>query len=61
MNRRWIFVERDGQPPQEVKADPAHTDRQVRNLRAAGYTVPVLDEDERIQMGLIAQQLRDLP
>jgi hypothetical protein len=54
-----MFVERDGQPPQEVRVDPAHIDRQVRDLRAQGYTVTVLDEDERIRMGLIAQQLRD--
>jgi len=58
VDRKWIFVERDGQPPREVKVDPAHIDLQVRDLRAEGYTVTVLDEDERIQMGLIAQQLR---
>lgn len=57
MSKLFMFVERDGQPPQEVPVDPAHVDRQVRDLRAAGWTVTVVDEDERIDYGRLSQRL----
>jgi len=57
MSRKYMFATRDGKAT-EVKVDPAHIGRQARDLEAAGYTVTVLDEDERIRMGIIAQQLR---
>lgn len=60
MAKRYMFAERDGKAT-EVKIDPRHLDRQIRDLQAAGYTVTVLDQDERITFGLIAQQLRSTP
>ncbi len=41
----------------EVAIDPAHRDRQVRDLRAAGLSVSILDEDERIRFGILSQNL----
>lgn len=43
----------------EIKVDPKHLDRQVRDERRAGRVPVVLDEDERIRYGQLAQQLRD--
>ncbi|MFY1703944.1 hypothetical protein ACN28G_19780 [Micromonospora sp. WMMA1923] len=42
----------------EVKVDPKHFDKQLREERAKGRTITILDEDERIRYGLMTQQLR---
>lgn len=52
-----MFVECVGVAPREVPVDPSNVDRQVRDLRAEGWTVTVVDEDERIRYGLLAQQI----
>ncbi|MEH0972991.1 hypothetical protein [Micromonospora sp. CPCC 205546] len=59
MARKFIFATDPNGRSHEVKADPKHIDRQKRDLERAGNEVVVLDEDERIRMGLIAQQLRN--
>jgi hypothetical protein len=41
----------------QLKADPANLERQVREHRAAGREVSVLDDDDRIRFGLLTRQL----
>lgn len=53
---KHMFASRDGKST-EVKVDPAHIDRQKRDLKAQGYDVTVMGEDERIRMGRLAQQI----
>lgn len=53
-----MFATRDGRSI-EIKVDPAHMARQQRDLEAQGYSVTILDEDERITMGGIANWLRE--
>jgi hypothetical protein len=56
MTKLYMFItDRDGYS-REVPVDPAHLDRQRRDYEAAGYTVVILDEDERIKFGLLTQQ-----
>ncbi|MEV4515156.1 hypothetical protein AB0K00_40125 [Dactylosporangium sp. NPDC049525] len=57
MAEYYMFATRDGRFT-EVKVDPAHIERQQRDLEAQGYSVTVLDQDERIKMGCIANWLR---
>jgi hypothetical protein len=58
MSKKYMFAENnDGS--HEVNVDPAHLLRQKRDLESQGWTVTVLDEDERIKYGLIAQQMRN--
>ncbi|MEU7908988.1 hypothetical protein [Actinoplanes sp. NPDC049118] len=59
MSKKYMFAE-DENGTHEVKVDPAHMVRQKRQLEAQGWTVTILDEDERIWNGQIAKQLRDL-
>jgi hypothetical protein len=59
MGKKYLFATGKDGKSHEVKVDPAHLDRQTRDLTAAGYELRILDEDERIRMGLIAQQLRN--
>jgi hypothetical protein len=53
-----MFVERDDQPPREVRVDSAHMLRQAAELRRRRWTASILDEDERILMGQFAARLR---
>jgi hypothetical protein len=57
MKKLYMFLTDAHGDSREVPVDPAHLDRQTRDYEAAGYTVTVLDEDERINYGLLAQQL----
>ncbi|MGC5321712.1 hypothetical protein ACPXB5_23580 [Micromonospora arida] len=59
MARKFMFATDQNGRSHEVKVDPKHLDRQKRDLERCGNTVVVLDEDERIRMGLIAQQLHN--
>lgn len=59
MTRYHIFATGSDGEVHQVKADPAHLDRQQRDLEAAGYSVTILDDDERIRYGQIAQGLRE--
>lgn len=43
----------------EVKVDPKHIGKQVAEHKAAGRDVVVMDDDERIKYGLIAQRIAD--
>jgi hypothetical protein len=52
-----MFAEDANGKAHEVKVDPAHVDRQARDLRAAGHDVVVMGEDERIAMGQLAQRI----
>ncbi|QOC90247.1 hypothetical protein [Micromonospora craniellae] len=59
MGRKYLFSEDSNGRAREVKVDPKHLDKQIREERAAGRTPTVLDEDERIRFGQLAQNLRD--
>ncbi|MGC5032223.1 hypothetical protein [Micromonospora sp. DT229] len=59
MGKKYLFSEDSNGRTREVKVDPKHLDKQIREERAAGRTPTVLDEDERIRFGLLAQKLRD--
>ncbi|MFF0720446.1 hypothetical protein [Micromonospora sp. NPDC003816] len=56
MGRTYLFSEDANGRSREIKVDPKHLDRQVRDERAAGRTPTVLDEDERIRFGLLSQR-----
>jgi hypothetical protein len=58
VDKYYMFATRDGRSI-EIKVDPAHMARQQRDLEAQGYSVTILDEDERITMGGIANWLRE--
>lgn len=58
MTRYTIFATRDGQVTQ-LKGDPANLERQQRDLERDGYSVTILDDDERIRYGQIAAKLRE--
>ncbi|WFE46364.1 hypothetical protein [Verrucosispora sp. WMMD1129] len=58
MGRTYLFSEDSNGRVREVKVDPKHLDKQIREERAAGRTPTVLDEDERIRFGQLAQKLR---
>ncbi|GAA3271296.1 hypothetical protein Dvina_45045 [Dactylosporangium vinaceum] len=59
MTRYTIFAtDKDGNV-KTLKGDPAHLDKQQRDLKASGYSVTILDDEERIRYGLLAQQLRN--
>lgn len=54
MGKKFMFVTDKSGRSTEVKVDPKHIDRQVREHKAAGREVTVMTEDERIQAGLNA-------
>ncbi|TCB89259.1 hypothetical protein E0H26_28135 [Micromonospora zingiberis] len=56
MGRKFLFSEDANGRSREIKVDPKHIDRQIRDERAAGRTPTVLDEDERIRFGRLSQQ-----
>jgi hypothetical protein len=56
MSKQYMFASRGGKAT-EVKVDPAQLDRQIRDLKAQGYDVTVLTEDERIRYGQLTQAL----
>lgn len=58
MSKLYMFIETAEGKSTEVKVDPKNLHRQVRDLRAQGYTVTVVDEDERIFYGQLAKRLR---
>lgn len=58
MGKKYLFSEDANGRSREIKVDPKHLDRQIRDERAAGRTPTVLTEDERIRYGLLSQQLR---
>ncbi|MBQ1051683.1 hypothetical protein KBX50_24850 [Micromonospora sp. C51] len=58
MGRTYLFSEDSNGRVREVKVDPKHLDKQIREERAAGRIPTVLDEDERIRFGQLAQKLR---
>lgn len=53
-----MLVEDGRNRPRRVNVDPANMARQKADLERRGYTVNILDEDELIYFGLLAQQLR---
>ncbi|MDG4790247.1 hypothetical protein O7626_30725 [Micromonospora sp. WMMD1102] len=57
MRKLFMFAETDTSV-REVRVDPANIDRQKRDLEALGYHVSIIDEDERIRYGLLAQKLK---
>lgn len=58
MGRLYMFVTGTDGKTRELPIDPLNLDRQVREHRAAGREVTVLDEDERIEFGRLAEQVR---
>ncbi|MET7945213.1 hypothetical protein [Micromonospora sp. NPDC005324] len=56
MGKKYLFSEDSNGRSREIKVDPKHLDRQIREERAAGRTPTVLDEDERIRFGRLSQQ-----
>ncbi|MCL7459896.1 hypothetical protein M8I35_22225 [Micromonospora sp. MSM11] len=58
MGRKYLFSEDSNGNSREIAVDPKHLDRQMRDERAAGRIPTVLDEDERIRFGLLAQQFK---
>ncbi|MBG6068156.1 hypothetical protein [Micromonospora ureilytica] len=59
MGKKYLFSEDTTGRVREVKVDPKHLDKQLREERAAGRTPTVLDEDDRIRFGLLGNKLRD--
>ncbi|SCE73414.1 hypothetical protein [Micromonospora chokoriensis] len=59
MGKKYLFSEDTNGRVHEVKVDPKHLDKQLREERAAGRTPTVLDEDDRIRFGLLGKKLRD--
>ncbi|WFE37986.1 hypothetical protein [Micromonospora sp. WMMD998] len=59
MGRKYLFSEDADGRVREVKVDPRHLDKQLREERAAGRTPTVLDEDERILFGQLVNGLND--
>ncbi|MEU4554010.1 hypothetical protein [Micromonospora violae] len=59
MGKKYLFSEDTNGRVCEVKVDPKHLDKQLREERAAGRTPTVLDEDDRIRFGLLANKLRN--
>lgn len=57
MARKHLFVTGTDGKTRELPVDGKHLDRQVRDHRNAGREVTVLDEDERIRYGLLAEQV----
>ncbi|MEU7612317.1 hypothetical protein [Micromonospora sp. NPDC049204] len=58
MGKKYLFSEDSNGRVREVKVDPKHLDKQLGEERAAGRTPTVLDEDDRIRFGLIANNLK---
>lgn len=57
MGRKYLFTTDPATgESRELKVDPAHVDRQMRDERAAGRVPTLMDEEERIRMGLLTQQ-----
>ncbi|MFE9190588.1 hypothetical protein ACFYL6_13355 [Micromonospora sp. NPDC007208] len=59
MGKKYLFSEDTNGRVREVKVDPKHLDKQLREERAAGRTPTVLDEDDRIRFGLLGKKLRN--
>ncbi|MEU1394837.1 hypothetical protein ABZ403_02025 [Micromonospora zamorensis] len=59
MGKKYLFSEDSNGRVREVKVDPKHLDKQLREERAAGRTPTVLDEDDRIRFGLLGKKLRN--
>nr|WP_030500673.1 hypothetical protein [Micromonospora purpureochromogenes] len=59
MGRKYLFSEDANGRAREVKVDPKHLDKQLREERAAGRTPTVLDEDERIRFGQLTNDLNN--
>ncbi|GIF02346.1 hypothetical protein [Paractinoplanes rishiriensis] len=58
MGKKYLFTtDPETGESRELRVDPAHVDRQMRDERAAGRNPVLMDEDERIRMGLLAQQI----
>ncbi|MEU8371245.1 hypothetical protein [Micromonospora tulbaghiae] len=57
MGKHMFVTGTDGKT-RELPIDPKNQDRQVKEHRNAGREVTVLDEDERIRYGLLAEQMR---
>jgi hypothetical protein len=53
----YMFVTGEDGRSRELPVDPANVERQAREHRAAGREVTILDEDERIRFGRLAQQI----
>ncbi|MEU8406900.1 hypothetical protein AB0C19_11910 [Micromonospora sp. NPDC048842] len=58
MGKKYLFSEDSNGRSREIKVDPKHLDRQIRDERAAGRTPTVMDEDERIRFGRLSQQFK---
>lgn len=59
MGRKYLFSEDANGRVREVRVDPKHLDKQLREERAAGRTPTVLDEDERIRFGQLTNDLNN--
>ncbi|MEW2474593.1 hypothetical protein AB0875_12460 [Micromonospora gifhornensis] len=58
MARKHMFVTGTDGKTRELPVDEKHLDKQIREHRNAGREVTVLDEDERIKYGLLAEKIR---
>ncbi len=56
MGKKYLFSEDANGRSREIKVDPKHLDRQIREERAAGRKPTVLNEDERIRYGQLTQK-----
>jgi hypothetical protein len=54
----YLFVDEDG-AGRRVPLDEANVERQMRDLRAAGHSPYLLDQDELINLGITQRRLRD--
>jgi hypothetical protein len=57
MKKWYMFVTDSDGYAREVKVDSRFLRKQKRQYEAMGYTVTILDEDERIKYGLLTQNL----
>ena len=55
MSRKHLFVTDANGRTTKLPADQKNLDRQIREHQGSGRSATVLDDDERIRYGLIAQ------
>lgn len=57
MGKKYLFSE-SSSGINKIKVDPKHMDKQIREEKAKGRTVVVMDEKEYIEQGLILKGLK---
>lgn len=57
MAKWYMFITDQDGYARQVKVDSRFMNKQKRDYEAMGYTVTILDEDERIKYGLMTQNL----